>query len=209
MKIVSLIRWIAIAVLGIVLTVIGVIEFVNLKKAPKDLTDPETDWTELAVGDHVKMNLNALFDPFVITTKDDGTETMRDYAMPQLVYSESGDSINIRNYIGIHVNDKDLFADYDRLAEETVDWWLDDEAFEFNPQTIEIDGIVKEMDDESIGYFKEYLEDMGYEDDFIEDTCYKYAVYPAQTGLPIIMIIGVLVTLFGIGATVFSVIKRK
>ena len=38
--------------------------------------------------DHVKMDINVLFDPFVITTKDDGTETMRDYAMPQLVYNE-------------------------------------------------------------------------------------------------------------------------
>lgn len=209
MKIKSYLMWITLTVLCAVVAFMGIRESFALSKTPINLNDPDFDWSELKAGDHVEMDIQYLFDPFVITTSDKNVETMRTYAMPRIVSIDSDGYWSIVDYIGIHVNDQSLFSTYDKLCDETIDWWTDDEAIEYNPTTVHIDGIVREMDKESKGFFREYLSDMEYEDDFIDNSMCAYAVYPAQNANWLVIGIGVVGMLAGIGIIVFKIVKKK
>ena len=149
----SFIKWIALTILCGAVAFMGVREYFWLSKEAIDLNNPDVDWSELKAGDHVEMDITYLFDPFVITTSKKGVETMRTFAMPRLESIDSNGYWSITDYIGVHVNNTDLFASYDKLCDETIDWWTDDDAIEYNPTTIHIDGVVREMDSESKAYF--------------------------------------------------------
>ena len=205
----SFIKWIALTILCGAVAFMGVREYFWLSKEAIDLNDPEVDWSELKAGDHVEMDITYLFDPFVITTSKKGVETMRTYAMPRIESIDSNGYWSITDYIGVHVNNTDLFASYDKLCDETIDWWTDDDAIEYNPTTIHIDGVVREMDSESKDYFRQYLSEMEYDDDFINSTACSLAVYPAQNANWYIVAIGLVGMLAGIGIIVYKVVKKK
>ena len=209
MKIVSYIRWIFIIVIGIAVAVYGVKERVSMGKEGIDLNDPDLDWSELKDGDHVEMDVKYLFSEFETVTDKNGNESARKYAMPRIVYDEDSEGWFIVDFIGVNANKTQEYASYDALVDEMHDWWFSDDVTEYNPTTVHLDGIVRKMQDDDIGFFAEYLKDAGYEDDELDDTMYQYCIYPAQSHNGLIIGIGAVVALLGVAALSFKVIKTR
>ena len=206
MKAISYIRWAALAIAGIVVVIIGLREAISMSKTPIDLNDPAYDWSELQAGDHVEMDITYLFDQFSTTTKD-GKEAVRYYAMPRIVSSD-GQYYEIKDFIAVDVNDSSLNSKYDKLSSDTIDWWIDESGAEFKPETIHFDGVVKKLKDNTAGFFKDYLKQLKYEDSFINGSQYELGIFPAQNGNIAIIIIGVLITLVGIGGIVIKFVRK-
>ena len=206
MKAVSYVRWAALAIVGIAVVIIGLKESISMSKAPIDLNDPSVDWSQLKAGDHVEMDITFLFDQFSTTTRD-GKEVVRYYAIPKI---ESTDQqyYEITDFIAIDVNDSSLNSQYDKLCNDTIDWWNDETGKEFKGESIHFDGIVKKLNNDTAGFFKDYLKHINYDDNFISSTQYELGLFPAQNGNIVIIIIGVLAALVGIVAIVIKIVRK-
>lgn len=197
---------IALIVIGAALIVLGSKQSSSLSKDAIDLYDPDVNWSDIKVGDHIEMDIPILLDCYARYEKD-GKDTQRFYCLPY--YDQ--DAIEITNFIGVDVNNTSLFAQYDALVSDTFDWWNTPDLDLPDVETIHIDGIVQEMTQEQYEYHAEYLtDDLGYTEDEIEDTLYKYYIRPADKGeSKILVIVGVICLLIGIGGTALTVVKKR
>lgn len=183
---------------GIVILIMGARQGKSMSKDPIDLSDPDVDWSELEVGDHVKMKIEYTLGEFSNTT-DDGKEVSRKYSYPRI------ENDMIVDVIGIHVNSAD-FAKYDALYDATVDWWEGTtNSVEADP--IEIDGVIKKLDNDEIGFHEEYLEGL-FSSSELEDSKYELAVYPNMDNNILVVVIGAVITLAGLGYAAYVFIKK-
>ena len=205
----SYLTWIVLVVAGIAVVIIGVRQKIAMSKDPIDLNDPDFEWSELQDGDRVEMDIKYLFDPFSNVTNSSGKETARHYAMPRIISSEDNEYWNIVDYIAVDVKDSSEFAAYDKLADATIDWWIDDDAYEFEPETIHINGVVRKMTSEQQGFFREYLEDLEYDADFIDGTQYQLGIYPFENYVGLIIGIGAIAIVAGAAVIVIKLVRKK
>ncbi|MBR2295153.1 MAG: hypothetical protein IJ869_05275 [Clostridiales bacterium] len=183
---------------GIVILIMGARQGKSMSKDPIDLSDPDVDWSELEVGDHVKMKIEYTLGEFSNTT-DDGKEVSRKYSYPRI------ENDMIVDVIGIHVNSAD-FAKYDALYDATVDWWEGTtNSVEADP--IEIDGVIKKLDNDEIGFHEEYLDGL-FSSSELEDSKYELAVYPNMDNNILVVVIGAVITLAGLGYAAYVFIKK-
>ena len=183
---------------GIVILIMGARQGKSMSKDPIDLSDPDVDWSELEVGDHVKMKIEYTLGEFSNTT-DDGKEVSRKYSYPRI------ENDMIVDVIGIHVNAAD-FAKYDALYDATVDWWEGTtNSVEADP--IEIDGVIKKLDNDEIGFHEEYLEGL-FSSSELDDSKYELAVYPNMDNNILTVVIGAVITLAGLGYAAYVFIKK-
>ena len=183
---------------GIVILIMGARQGKSMSKDPIDLSDPDVDWSELEVGDHVKMKIEYTLGEFSNTT-DDGKEVSRKYSYPRI------ENDMIVDVIGIHVNSAD-FAKYDALYDATVDWWAGTtNSVEADP--IEIDGVIKKLDNDEIGFHEEYLDGL-FSSSELDDSKYELAVYPNMDNNILVVVIGAVITLAGLGYAAYVFIKK-
>ena len=183
---------------GIVILIMGARQGKSMSKDPIDLSDPDVDWSELEVGDHVKMKIEYTLGEFSNTT-DDGKEVSRKDSYPRI------ENDMIVDVIGIHVNSAD-FAKYDALYDATVDWWEGTtNSVEADP--IEIDGVIKKLDNDEIGFHEEYLDGL-FSSSELEDSKYELAVYPNMDNNILVVVIGAVITLAGLGYAAYVFIKK-
>ena len=183
---------------GIVILIMGARQGKSMSKDPIDLSDPDVDWSELEVGDHVKMKIEYTLGEFSNTT-DDGKEVSRKYSYPRI------ENDMIVDVIGIHVNSAD-FAKYDALYDATVDWWTGTtNSVEADP--IEIDGVIKKLDNDEIGFHEEYLDGL-FSSSELDDSKYELAVYPNMDNNILLVVIGAVITLAGLGYAAYVFIKK-
>lgn len=196
-------------VIGIVISVYGIRDVKDSKKKPVDITAPGFDWNDLEEGDHVVSDVDFLLGYFMYETDDDsGKHNMRIYAMPHL--DEQEDMIFIDNYIGLDVNGNsdDSFSDYDRVVEDSLEWWRSDE-FTRDIDPVHIDGIVCKMDAKKISYFEDFLDDAGVDKSAVRDSMYEYYIVPVGKHNTFVIIFGIVITLAGIATTFFTLVRKR
>ena len=203
-KIMAYIRWIFIMVLGGVVIFWGARTSSALSKEAIDLSDPDTDWSELETGAHVEMDMEYILDYFTTTTED-GSERSRKYTYPKLEQGSDG-LYEITDVIGINASKPKEFYLYDDLCEATYQWWIGNtEKVEADP--IHIDGIVQKLDNDQIGFHEEYLEDMGFTSSEIEASHYELVVV-SQDSPKMVMIIGVVILLVGLAGVAIVTFRK-
>ncbi len=141
---------------AIVIGVSGLDSFASFKK-PVDLYADDTDVTKLGRTDAVEADIYAVLDCFATettTTKRNGAVTGKSKDYYYIVPAFKGDETY---YIGVKSNSDDQRS-YDKIADLT--WaWLSGESSDFGEQSIHIEGCLKKMDKELLGYMKEWFEE--------------------------------------------------
>lgn len=141
---------------AIVIGVSGLDSFASFKK-PVDLYADDTDVTKLGRTDAVEADIYAVLDCFATettTTKRNGAVTGKSKDYYYIVPAFKGDETY---YIGVKSNSDDQ-RNYDKIADLT--WaWLSGESSDFGEQSIHIEGCLKKMDKELLGYMKEWFEE--------------------------------------------------
>lgn len=134
----------------------GLDSFASFKK-PVDLYADDTDVTKLGRTDAVEADIYAVLDCFATettTTKRNGAVTGKSKDYYYIVPAFKGDETY---YIGVKSNSDDQRS-YDKIADLT--WaWLSGESSDFGEQSIHIEGCLKKMDKELLGYMKEWFEE--------------------------------------------------
>ena len=197
------IRWIIFLVAGVVILFFGIREKSAMNTKAIDLNDESVEWSELKVNDHVEMDIDFIMDYFMTTT-DDGKETMRDYLMPRIELDDG--YYNFSEFIGVHVGRTDDFGDYDRLADDSLDWWNGDDL-EKDYESIHIDGLLRKMTSDQKKYCTEYLDEMGYSQSEIDDMMTEYVIYPDYDNSNFVLWIGVALAAIGAVALVIKAVR--
>ena len=136
----------------------------------------------------------------------DGKDTQRYYCLP--LYNESTGEIT--NFIGIDVRDSSLYADYDRLVDDTDDWLATPDLALPNVEKVHLEGIIKKQTQEQYEAHEEYLEACGFSDSVIEDSKYQLYISPDDKGSSkTLIILGVVLLLGGLGGTAISIVRRR
>ena len=191
---------------GACLMVYGIKTSSSMSKDPIDLNDPDVDWSDIEVGDHVEMDLPILLDCFARYEKD-GKDTQRYYCIPR--YEE--DELSITDFIGVEVKDQSLFSSYDDLVEDSWNWWNSADTSLPSSSTVHIDGVVRELPSEQLKFFEEYLrDDLELNDDLVDDSQYKLYITPETSkGSAGLTIVGAIMLVAGLGITGFSLTRRR
>lgn len=193
-------------VAGACMMVFGIKTKSSLAKDPIDLNDPDVEWSDLKVGDHVEMDVPILMDCFARYEKD-GTDTQRYYCLPR--YEE--DELSITDFIGLDVNDKSLFSQYDSLVDDTWEWWQSADTSLPSGTDVHINGVIRELPNDQKEFFEEYLkDDLELSDDLVDDSCYGLYITPESAkGNTGIIILGAVFLIAGLGITGFSLTRRR
>ena len=129
--------------------------------------------------------------------------------MPKIEYieDEDGESYwSVTDFIAVNANTSDEYTAYDALSDATIDWWVSDDTSEFSSEPVHIEGIVRKMQSDDIGFFQEYLDDIDYDYD---DTAYEFCIYKGQDKNGLIIGIGALCMLVGVAGLAFKIIKGR
>lgn len=165
-----------------------------------DLYEETCDWDALHSGQHVQANVDLVFYPFIVYSRD-GSDTKAVYYLPDYK-SDAG----IINYMGIEVKAKD-FDKYNNLAELCEKYWLAGEDISYDQITpIPVDGYLRKMKDDELNYLKQDLKNLGYESSEFDDIIVPYVMVENNTPIASLgMLVGGIV-LFAGGAVmaVFS-----
>lgn len=141
---------------AIMLGVCGLDGFASFKK-PVDLYADDTDVTKLGRLDAVEADIYAVLDCFATettTTKRNGAVTGKSKDYYYIVPAFAGEETY---YIGVKSSSADQRS-FDKIADLT--WaWLSGESSDFGNQSIYVEGCLKKMDKELLGYMKEWFEE--------------------------------------------------
>ena len=174
-----------------------------------DIYDQECDWTKLHKNQRVHVKLDFVIEPFEETTDEDNRSVSQIYTIPDLRSDEDG-YINMVHYMGIVVNPKD-YAAYDKLVDDSWDWW-DGEYDQLGERGyIEVDGYLRKMSSKEEGFLRDYLKDWNYSDSEIEEAVVPYVLMKNQTPIANIAMFGggIIAFLAGILVAVLSLILKK
>ena len=174
-----------------------------------DIYDQECDWTKLHKNQRVHVKLDFVIEPFEETTDEDNRSVSQIYTIPDLKSDEDG-YVNMVHYMGIVVNPKD-YAAYDKLVDDSWDWW-DGEYDQLGERGyIEVDGYLRKMSSKEEGFLRDYLKDWNYSDSEIEEAVVPYVLMKNQTPIANIAMFGggIIAFLAGILVAVLSLILKK
>ena len=174
-----------------------------------DIYDQECDWTKLHKNQRVHVKLDFVIEPFEETTDEDNRSVSQIYTIPDLKSDEDG-YVNMVHYMGIVVNPKD-YAAYDKLVDDSWDWW-DGEYDQLGESGyIEVDGYLRKMSSKEEGFLRDYLKDWNYSDSEIEEAVVPYVLMKNQTPIANIAMFGggIIAFLAGILVAVLSLILKK
>ena len=192
---------------GAAIMFVSINESKNMKKDPIDLYDSSVDWDDIEVGDHIEMDVPIVLGCFAtMENEKTGEVTQRWYSMP-LYDSET---VDCTNFIGIHLNDKNDFSQYQGIADD-IDAWLETPDLELpEVETVHISGTVKQMTEEQYEFHEDYLvNDWGFDKDVVNNSKYQLYIDPAEKHGTAMTLVGAAALLLGIGGIAFSVIKRR
>ena len=192
---------------GAAIMFVSINESKNMKKDPIDLYDSSVDWDDIEVGDHIEMDVPIVIGCYArLENEKTGEDSQRFYSMP--LYSE--ETGEVLNFIGIHLNDKSLYSQYEGITDD-IDAWLESPDLQLpSVQTVHIDGVVKQMTEEQYDFHEEYLvEDWGFDEDLVKDSKYQLYIDPAEKHNTALTLIGAAALLIGIGGIAISVVKRR
>ncbi len=121
----------------------------------------EDDWSLFKEYDEVSMEVTMLtgeFSNVFYVYEESGEERLiaKKYAIPNIQITNNG--LEIVEFMGIHVEDNDLFESYDWISQATFDWW--DKGKELAPDIsspVKVNGYISEMTDEEKQHMKEYI----------------------------------------------------
>ena len=150
-----------------------------------------------------------MIEPFEETTDEDNRSVSQIYTIPDLKSDEDG-YVNMVHYMGIVVNPKD-YAAYDKLVDDSWDWW-DGEYDQLGERGyIEVDGYLRKMSSKEEGFLRDYLKDWNYSDSEIEEAVVPYVLMKNQTPIANIAMFGggIIAFLAGILVAVLSLILKK
>ncbi|MCR4584880.1 MAG: hypothetical protein K5686_04075 [Lachnospiraceae bacterium] len=167
-------------VMGLVFTVLGVKDMIILSKDPIEVMDEDPE--DLNAGDHVILDVSAVFPPAISVTETRKTmgvttsskESNRYYCIPYLHTVKEGGLKIVTPYPDMLIFVKvgsNYFDKMENAYEKTVEWM--DQWYEINdsgkdlsrltapPATgIRFEGSLKKMNKESLGYAIEYAEEL-------------------------------------------------
>lgn len=192
---------------GAAIMFVSINESKNMKKDPIDLYDSSVDWDDIEVGDHIEMDVPIVIGYYArLENEKTGEDSQRFYCMP-LYNEETGE---VTNFIGIHLNDKNDYAQYDGITDE-IDAWLESPDLELpSVETVHISGVVKKMTEEQYDFHEDFLvNDWGFDEDLVNDSKYQLYIDPAEKNNTLLTVIGAVALLIGIGGTAISIVKRR
>ncbi len=174
-----------------------------------DIYDQECDWTKLHKNQRVHVKLDFVIEPFEETTDEDNRSVSQIYTIPDLKSDEDG-YVNMVHYMGIVVNPKD-YAAYDKLVDDSWDWWNGEYDQLGERGYIEVDGYLRKMSSKEEGFLRDYLKDWNYSDSEIEEAVVPYVLMKNQTPIANIAMFGggIIAFLAGILVAVLSLILKK
>ena len=174
-----------------------------------DIYDQECDWTKLHKNQRVHVKLDFVIEPFEETTDEDNRSVSQIYTIPDLRSDEDG-YVNMVHYMGIVVNPKD-YAAYDKLVDDSWDWWNGEYDQLGERGYIEVDGYLRKMSSKEEGFLRDYLKDWNYSDSEIEEAVVPYVLMKNQTPIANIAMFGggIIAFLAGILVAVLSLILKK
>lgn len=189
---------------GLVLTVLSVIDFIQLSK-------PKLDIAEIGVNDfynkqYVTGEITELWDQFAkeqLSSKSGNTRTIHGtsyyYAMP--VPSTLYD--NDTKYIAVLINDEDDIKIANKMSKEANKWYSDDIPLS---TTLKGDGQIEKMSDDAYKLFAKYIKkEGGKESDIIR---YVLKVGNTGGGVKTIFIIGLVLDLIGAFLLALLIIRK-
>lgn len=203
MNIAKAIRFLFIGILGLALAFMGVRGLViSNVKAPIDLYDPYLDWANLKNGDHIVMDIDFLAGQYMYT-EEDGKEISRGYLLPEL-YADDEGYINIGYCVGV-VAGQDAFTNFEKLQDESYDWWENEDA-PWPTNVIHVDGYLRKMDSQERKFAIETLEEYGF--DQADDRVIPFMIMQSQSNLAYIGMtaLGLIIALVG---GIFVVVSVK
>lgn len=198
---------ISLLAIGVILGFLGGRGLISSVLPPKYIYAEDCDWTKLKAGQRVVAELDFVVDPFEETTED-GKSVSCLYTVPDLREGSDG-LIYMTHFMGVRVNSKD-YAAYDKLVEDSWDWW-DMEYEQLGERgTIPFDGYLRKMKTNEKQFLEEYLEDAGYADDEIAEMITPYVMMPNQTPIAnILMFLGGILALGGgVVSGIISFVKK-
>lgn len=178
---------------GVCLLVVGVRGLIIGLLPAKDLSDPGLDWGTLHANQHVTID-NVYTDGYYYYYSEDGADTARRYALIDVENIEGQDYMFY--FMGINAK-KDEFAKFDKISEQMVDWEYGDETTPL-PTDIYIgrDGFLSKMDKDEVEALKDWVRELGWSEEDVNDAVIPYVVMENQTNTTnILMAIGGLVAL--------------
>lgn len=138
-----------------------------------DLYTEECDWDKLHSGQRVQANVDLIFYPFIVYSRD-GSDTKAVYYLPDL--RTDGEKYFMANYMGIEVKAKN-FDKYNQLAETCERYWLlNEDISESDIIKIPVDGYLRKMTKDELSYLEQDLKKLGYDASELDDIIVPYVM---------------------------------
>lgn len=202
----GLVAGFGLVVIGIGCIVYGMIVLSNLRKPAEDLY--QVDWETLHANQHIMVDLEFLGGIYMIRSEN-GKVKSQFYVVPEIQADQ--ESLYFSHFIGLAAAGEDTFAVYDRISKDSYDFWNDETGLvEYAPETVHLDGYLRKMTKNDKKYMTEYLQEMGYSDEEINQVMVPFVLMTNGNSMTGITIAGAVVVLFGgvILAITFIRIKK-
>lgn len=193
-----------VVVIGVALLIYAVIYSKSINGTAVNLYDANLDWTTLKTNEHIAVDADLTFGYYESVTED-GKETSRHYFLCDL--KKNDDGWYFAHAIGVIANRTEDFRKWDRLADSTFALWTDSD-FVWTEEPIHVDGLLRKMDDEEIGFARENLQNIGYTDEEIDSFLIPYVLVPDVKGNKSALFVGAAFCLgFGIFRVLYFLVK--
>lgn len=171
----------------------------------ENLDDPSVDWGSLKANQHVKVE-NICTDGYFYYYTEDNVEKARRYAIIDIVNYEGEDYLAY--YMGFNAQKED-FSKLDSSAEATNEWLCGDSNIP-DYTYVGRDGYLRKMKKDEIDALREWISELGWPDEDVEDALVPYIIMENQSQLTnVLMFAGGLLLLVGGVALVILNVKNR
>ena len=177
------------AIAGVILCGIAFRNFFCMLSPAVDLYEVE-DWSSLKKGDHIRTEVDFLWDYFYYTyDTETGTDEARAYMISNIVLE--GDDIVVKEHLGVMVSDNGEFNKYENLVRTSSEWWMDTTGnVPFPTNTITVEGYLRKLKADEREYLVEYImDDWNLSESQAEEYVCPYMIVPYEMSDSLTMIV--------------------
>ena len=197
--------------IGLAVAVYGLILTINLRKPAVDLN--KVSWTTLKANQHVVIDLDFVMDEYMLYGEKDKNHevknvTSRFYTVPEITADENG-GLNMTHFMGVAVPAKET-ATYERIADKSYAWWTDTTGtVAWDPESVYIDGYLRKMSSDDKKYMREYLYDIGYSSEEVDEMLIPYVIMNNASSMVGLVAAGLVMAALGAAFLIITIIRIK
>ena len=194
--------------IGLAVAVYGMILTINLRKPAVDLN--KVSWTTLKANQHVTIDLDFVMDEYMVYGEKDKNHevknvTSRFYTVPEITADENG-GLNMTHFMGVAVPAKEA-ATYERIADKSYAWWTDTTGtVAWDPESVYIDGYLRKMSSDDKKYMREYLYDIGYSSEEVDEMLVPYVIMNNASSMVGLVAAGLVMAALGAAFLVMAIV---